>query len=340
MDVEALADTATRLSDAFEEAKSVLANTSDVAQGASPPIRGEASAAWAKLLEDWQQQNLLHSARGEQLVTGLSEAAKLYKEVDSQSGIDIGQEIVPATEQHPAPSPDTSASPDSSWLPDGGDTVRTPYGDLGKWMRSPDGSSPVPVWSQAAAFFNRGIASWTELPLQGGQSLFLHEPVNMVLVDGTSKTPAEAQQRLIANLEAAGFHQDTGSSSGYSALLNGKSYDQAPPGVTFNNLTSDHSKPYDHGRFFGPVQSPDGSYVWTGAVSKEKFDPVAKLVGLGIDDYVSFQGARDVFTSGLASEGAVAIGMQPMGNSMASNLSRYVWGTGDHDGKAAVMQLR
>lgn len=165
------------------------------------------------------------------------------------------------------------------------DAVQTPYGEIGKWMINSDGT----------------IANWLGQEQEGRT---IHEPVNVVLVDRSSKTIEEARENLLNTLSRAGFPSlPLHSSTGYNGILAGSVYAQYPGGA--RQVFSDGAffSENNHARVFGPAPAelPDGSgYVWSASVSRE----TGSLDRRGMHQYVTFEGSEAALAQGLLDAGA------------------------------------
>jgi hypothetical protein len=199
-------------------------------------------------------------------------------------------------------------------VPSPGDVVQTPYGDIGKWLLQSNG--------QISDF--------------GGEKLngkTLLEPINVIIVDPTSTTPAQASEKLNAELSLAGFPAQPVHTTGFQGTIDGASFSQQPTGILEAYSDNSFLLPDDHARAFGPAPAEDGTgYVWTLAVSREQ---------LGLDGlepthtYISFDEARDALATQLINSGATLVGVVPLDNAYNSTTET----TGDNDGYAIVIQL-
>ncbi len=203
----------------------------------------------------------------------------------------------------------------ASGVPSPGDVVQTPYGAIGKWLLQSNGQ----------------ISDFGGAPLDGKTLL---EPINVIILDPTSTTPAAATALLNADLSQAGFPVQLGHTTGFQGTIDGETYNQQPTG--FLEAFSDNSflLPDDHARAFGPAPAEDGTgYVWTIAASRE----MAGLDGLlPTHTYVSYDYARDQLANQLVSSGVgTIVGVVPLGNAYNSATET----TGDNDGYAVVIQL-
>lgn len=211
---------------------------------------------------------------------------------------DLNYYLTGAPETHPTPA----------------DATATPYGDIGKWMLKRTGK----------------LADW---PSPAYPFKTLYQPINVVIVDSTSTTPAESAQKVNAALAAAGFPAQQVHSTGYHGVINGVVYGQQPAGSEQAFADAHWLLVNDHGRLFGP--SPDAAataFVWTASFSREQ-PGLSNLTPTHI--YVSFTKARDALRDGLIGAGATDLGLVDLGN----KLSGRTITTGDHDGHAVVMRL-
>ncbi|WP_264069562.1 hypothetical protein [Mycolicibacterium komossense] len=204
----------------------------------------------------------------------------------------------------------------TSAVPSAGDETRTPYGDIGKWMLQPHG----------------------QISNYGGQiysGKTLLEPVNVIIVDPSSTTTAQAAQKLNAAMFWAGFPAQPIHSSGFQGRIDDVLYGQQPGVPLFGFSDSFFVFPNDHGRIFGPdpVETSSG-YVWSGAFSTETLG-VSNFLPAHI--YVSSDMARTALAMRLILSGrATFVGMVPLDNAYNNATTT----TGDHDGYAVALQLR
>lgn len=185
---------------------------------------------------------------------------------------------------------------------------------IGKWMFDKDGS----------------IAHWLG-QMVGGKKL--HEPINVILIDASSKSPDQARARLTAAAKVAGYPVRFGHSTGYRGFIGGDLYSQLPQGRddAFSNRLFEETN--NHGRIFGPYAS-DGGYVFIGAFSRESVDFLRDPP----HRYASFNMARDDFARTLAAHtGFQQSGMAPLGNAISGDPHIT---TGDHDGHAVVLKMK
>ncbi len=186
--------------------------------------------------------------------------------------------------------------------------------ELGKWMLAPDG------WP----------ARWLGATYNGKP---LHEPVNVIFVDYTARSPDDATNRLLRALAAAGFAVRHGHSSGYSAFIGGRRFEQFP--ATHATALSD--EPFEvnnnHGRLFGPCLF-NGAYICTAAFSRERVAPLEEVKHA----YESFNRARDTVVQNLDRKTTFKLtAFVPLDNCL---LGRPDVTTGDHDGLAALLVAR
>jgi hypothetical protein len=196
------------------------------------------------------------------------------------------------------------------------DEVPTAYGDIGKWMLQSDG--------QISDFGGQRY---------GGRTLL--EPVNVMIVDPTSTTAAEAADKLNAAMLRSDFPGQPFHSTGFSGTIDDVTYGQQPVGFLQSYSDNFFLLPNHHGRFFGPdpVQTSTG-YVWSGAFSTETLGVVN---GLPAHTYVSSDMARTALAIRLITSGqATLVGMVALNNAYDTETIT----TGDHDGYAVVLQLR
>ena len=208
------------------------------------------------------------------------------------------------------------AAPVIAPVPAPGDEVPTPYGNIGKWMLQSNGQ----------------ISNYGGQPY-GGKTLL--EPVNVIIVDPTSKSPAAATQKLNAAMFWSGFPAQPIHSTGFMGKIDDVVYGQQPTGLLSGFSDNLFIFPNDHGRIFGPdpVQTSSG-YVWSGAFSSEQFGLYNLLPA---HTYVSSNMARTALATRLILSGqATLVGMVPMDN--AYNTATTT--TGDHDGMAVVLRLK
>lgn len=199
-------------------------------------------------------------------------------------------------------------------LPEGEIATPPDLPAMGKWMFDKDGS----------------IAHWLG-QMVGGKKL--HEPINVILIDASSKSPDQARARLTAAAKVAGYPVRFGHSTGYRGFIGGDLYSQLPQGRddAFSNRLFEETN--NHGRIFGPYTSESG-YVFIGAFSRESVDFLRDPP----HRYASFNMARDDFARALAAHaGFEQSGMAPLGNAISGDPHIT---TGDHDGHAVVLKMK
>jgi hypothetical protein len=160
----------------------------------------------------------------------------------------------------------------------------------------------------------------------------LIEPINVILIDKRSKTIDEAISILFENLNKAGYTDRTPHSSGYLGYIGDRFYSQLPQEKhhAFSNEISEIDN--NHGRIFGPYHY-NGSYIFTGAFSREIIDPVSKVD----HHYGSFNRARDEFSQSINKKSAYRIaGFVDLKNFILNSIENT---TGDHDGIAVVLSI-
>ena len=212
----------------------------------------------------------------------------------------------------------TNATPaTSATIPDPADEADTAYGDIGKWMLKPDGR----------------IADYGGEPY-GGKTLL--EAVNIVIVDPTSTSPAQAASKLDTAMFWSGFPAQPIHTGGFEGTIDDITYGQLPNLPLFGYSNNLFVFPNDHGRIFGPdpVETA-GGYVWSGAFSTEQFGIVHGF--LPGHTYVSSNTARNALAMRLILSGRATYGgMVPLDNAYTTATTT----TGDHDGYAVVLILK
>lgn len=210
--------------------------------------------------------------------------------------------------------PNAAAPVAAPGVPRPTDVAHTVYGDIGAWLLQPNGK----------------IANYGGVR-HGGKTVL--EPVNVIILDPTSKSSAESAARLDAAMTRAGFPAQPIHSTGFSGIIDGASYGQKPTG--FLQAFSDNFflLPNDHGRMFGAAPAANGAgYVWSGAFSTEQLNPANPFT----HEYVSSETARAALARRLVASGAATVvGVVPLGNAYDD----ATIATGDHDGYAVVLQL-
>ncbi len=189
---------------------------------------------------------------------------------------------------------------------------------------SPAGLPAIGLW-----MLREGkVADWLGGPHLGKRLL---EPINVIIVDPFAASAADAVARLSAACEKAEFELREGHSSGYSALIGGEVRRQSPPGTEESYSDAPFEVSNNHGRIFGPVAWM-GSYVFTGAFSRESVDLVSKVK----HQYESFDRARDAFTQKLSAKSDYRIASFVLLGSAI--LGDPALTTGDHDGMAVLLE--
>ena len=212
---------------------------------------------------------------------------------------------------------DANANPATATeAPNPGDEVRTEYGDVGKWMLQSNGQ----------------ISNWGGQPYDGKTLL---EPVNVIIVDPTSTTPAEATAKLNTAMFLAGFPAQPIHSTGFQGTIDDVTYGQQPTGLLQGFSNNFFLFPNDHGRIFGPDPlATSAGYVWSGSFSTET---LVLYDFLPAHAYVSSDMARTALAMRLILSGqATFVGMVPLDNAYDTTTTT----TGDHDGYAVVLQLK
>jgi hypothetical protein len=194
------------------------------------------------------------------------------------------------------------------------DVAHTVYGDIGAWLLQPSGK----------------IANYGGVR-HGGKTVL--EPVNVIILDPTSKSSAESAARLDAAMTRAGFPAQPIHSTGFSGIIDGAVYGQKPTGFLQAYSDNFFLFPNDHGRMFGAAPAANGAgYVWSGAFSTEQLNPANPFT----HEYVSSEDARAALARRLVASGAATVvGVVPLGNVYDDG----TFTTGDHDGYAVVLQL-
>lgn len=194
------------------------------------------------------------------------------------------------------------------------DVAHTVYGDIGAWLLQPNGK----------------ISNYGGVR-HGGKTVL--EPVNVIILDPTSKSSAESAARLDAAMTRAGFPAQPIHSTGFSGIINGAVYGQKPTGLLQAFSDNFFLVPNNHGRMFGAAPAANGAgYVWSGAFSTEQLNPANPFT----HEYVSYDKARAQLARRLVASGAATVvGVVPLGNAYDDGTLT----TGDHDGYAVVLQL-
>ncbi|MDZ4233023.1 MAG: hypothetical protein U1C73_04550, partial [Dietzia sp.] len=200
-------------------------------------------------------------------------------------------------------------------VPSPADQAPTEYGNIGKWMLQ----------------WNGEIADYGGLPYQGRTVL---EPVNVIIVDPTSKSALGATWKLNAAMRRAGFPPRLIHSTGFRGLIDDQRYRQQPRGLLVGYSDDFFLVDNNHGRIFGPdpVETSSG-FVWSGAFSTEELVWTGLLPRHG---YVSSNMARDALVADLVASGRARLGGTV---SLANAYNTDTTTTGDHDGYAVVVIL-
>lgn len=201
-------------------------------------------------------------------------------------------------------------------VPTPADQVSTVYGDIGKWMLQSNGQ----------------ISNYGGLPYQGRTVL---EPVNVIIVDPTSTSAAEAACKLNTVMFWSGYPAQPIHSTGFQGTIDDVTYGQQPTGLLLGYSDNLFLFPNNHGRIFGPdpVETSAG-YVWSGSFSTEQlviYDLLPRHA------YVSSNLARNALAIRLLASGRATYGgMVALDNSYNTATTT----TGDHDGYAVVIVLK
>ena len=210
--------------------------------------------------------------------------------------------------------PNVAAPVAAPGVPRPTDVAHTVYGDIGAWLLQAGGK----------------IANYGGVR-HGGKTVL--EPVNVIILDPTSKSSAESAARLDAAMTRAGFPAQPIHSTGFTGIIDGASYGQKPTGFLQAYSDNFFLFPNDHGRMFGAAPAANGAgYVWSGAFSTEQLNPANPFT----HEYVSSDTARAALARRLVASGAATVvGVVPLGNAYDDGTLT----TGDHDGYAVVLQL-
>ena len=182
---------------------------------------------------------------------------------------------------------------------------------IGKWMLTPD-LEP---------------AHWLGQLVRGKK---LREPINVIVIDRASSNENEAKQRFLQACMKAGFPLRRGHSSGYWAWIGEGLEKQFPDKQSHAFSDQPFEINNNHGRFFGPYHHKN-YYLFVGALSREKVDPLAKIK----HQYVSFNWARDRFAAALDELTQYHItGFINLNNAIIANPDTT---TGDHDQMAVLL---
>ena len=152
-------------------------------------------------------------------------------------------------------------------------------------------------------------------------------------MDRAAASAAEATNRLLRALTAAGFPLRFGHSHGYSALLGGVKHAQLVSGKAAAFADHPFELNNNHGRIFGP-QVLAGAYLYTAAFSREKVEPLAKVK----HEFASFNQARDAFAERMDRKTSFKrTAFIPLDNALLNHPDLT---TGDHDGIAVLLEAR
>jgi hypothetical protein len=159
---------------------------------------------------------------------------------------------------------------------------------------------------------------------------WLHEPINIIIVDRKAKSLDDSKARIKKYMEAAGFRDRGGHSSGYKAYIAGKMDLQLPAEKGHAFSDGWYIFDNDHGRLFGPYF--DGKrYIYTASFSREK---VGMNKGELKHKYASFNKAREAFSKKIM----VRTDMKyKKVINMWNKIDNKTTTTGDHDGKAYLI---
>ncbi|HTX71543.1 MAG TPA: hypothetical protein VMC79_01845 [Rectinemataceae bacterium] len=200
------------------------------------------------------------------------------------------------------------------------------------------GAAPSPTDSAAIADLpsvglwmlngSGSIAHWLGEKVRGKT---LQEPINVIIVDGVSRTETEAIARLEAACEKSEFEKRIGHSGGYQAYIGGMLFDQIPR----DKLKAFSDGPFEfsnnHGRLFGPAPLKAG-YLFTGAFSREHANIMTKTKHL----FSSFNQARDAFARAMERSGYYEVaGFAALGSAIVDSTE---FTTMDHDGVAVLLR--
>ena len=198
--------------------------------------------------------------------------------------------------------------------------VFAPNLEFGKWMIHVDSNNQPST-----------VAYWLGIPYQGKN---LIEPINVIVFDSVSKNSAAATERLLNAVKKTNFFLSKMHSYDYTGLFN-KEY-IGPIGISSSGFAFSDSfflTENDHGRIFGPYNY-NGVFYFIAGFSREKVDVISTAPYVA-HVFVSFNRARDDFAKALAGSGGYKIDKAfDMQNSLQDGYNT----TGDHDGKAAVLQ--
>ncbi|HOX23270.1 MAG TPA: hypothetical protein PLL10_07385, partial [Elusimicrobiales bacterium] len=92
-------------------------------------------------------------------------------------------------------------------------------------------------------------ADWLNLPYKGKT---LYEPINVIICDSASVSAEDAEKKLLAACEKAGFMDRYGHSSDYYAYIAGNLVRPFPARRRHSLADKPFEKTNNHGRIFGP----------------------------------------------------------------------------------------
>lgn len=262
--------------------------------------------------DEEQSAALAPSTRAEAAPSSIESARK--RESPAASGLTVLEVLQPPGPEISNTRSSTITAVDPA-VPSPTDQFTTEYGDIGKWMLQ----------------WNGEIADYGGLPYEGRTVL---EPVNVIIVDQTSKTTLGAAWRLNAAMRRAGFPPRLIHSTGFRGYIDDQRYRQQPRGLLVGYSDDFFLLPNNHGRIFGPdpIETSSG-FVWSGAFSTEE------LVWTGLlprHAYVSSNMARDALVADLVTRGRARLGGTV---ELANAYNTDTTTTGDHDGFAVVVIL-
>jgi hypothetical protein len=171
-------------------------------------------------------------------------------------------------------------------------------------------------------------ASWLGKRYRGR---ILLEPINIVIVDGLSKSEDGSIREIEKLCADAGYKKRFGHSYGYLGKIGDRLLGQLPKEYRTAFAAAPAWETGNHCRLFGPM-AWNGHYIYIGSASRESF----ALFALVHHDFVSYDQARDDFvdrsTGGGPCQRLVDLRLGNVRNDDA-------YTTGDHDGNAAVLLL-
>ncbi len=157
----------------------------------------------------------------------------------------------------------------------------------------------------------------------------LFEPINVIIVDSHAPSADEAIKKLINASLRCGYELEEGHSAGYSAIMDGKKFEQIPANQKVAFSDKEFIVSNNHGRIMGPYLYK-GNYIFAGAFSRESVSAKPALH----HGFLSFAVARDNYCGKLDSKEIYKIiGKHNLGN-IRNNEGET---TADHDGYAIVL---